>query len=104
MIYDYDSSKTHLWSKLFVLDLIEDVSDQETRLTAAEENIQGKIALHKKWLLNWQHIISVIELYFSGLQMTDVELDARVTALEEDGGNANGNGKNNMINLKFAQW
>ena len=29
------------------LDLGEDVSDQETRLTAAEEKIQGKIAFHK---------------------------------------------------------
>ena len=29
------------------LDLGDDVSDHETRLTAAEENIQGNIALHK---------------------------------------------------------
>ena len=29
------------------LDLSEDVSDQETRLTAAEENIQGIIVLRK---------------------------------------------------------
>ena len=32
--------------------------------------------------------------------MTDVELDERVTALEEDGGNANGNGKNISSNYR----
>ena len=35
-------------------------------------------------------------LYFLGLQMTDVELDERVTALEENGGNQNGNVNPNL--------
>ena len=33
--------------------------------------------------------MSVICFSISGLQMTDVELDARVTALEENGGGGN---------------
>ena len=48
----------------FFLDLSEDVSDQETRLTAAEENIQGKIALHKNWSSNRMYIqISTLSVY-----------------------------------------
>ena len=34
--------------------------------------------------------------YFLGLQMTDVELDERVAALEENGGGSNQNGKINV--------
>ena len=33
------------------------------------------------------------QVLFSGLQMTDVELDARVTALEENSGSGTTNGK-----------
>ena len=33
-------------------------------------------------------------IFFLGLQMTDVELDARVTALEENGVGGSQNGKN----------
>ena len=36
----------------------------------------------------------VICVFPSGLQMTDVELDARVTALEENGGGSTLNGNN----------
>ena len=34
--------------------------------------------------------------------MTDVELDARVTALEESGGGENGNGQNGKLILEFS--
>ena len=38
----------------------------------------------------------------TGLQMTDVDLDARVTALEENGGGNSQNGKSFKITTDFA--
>ena len=88
-------------------DLEATVANHETRLTAAEENIQG-LAFHlqlycvlptgKVYLPQYlserlRHTSKTsYNLLFSELQMTDVELDARVTALEENGGSASQNG------------
>ena len=44
--------------------------------------------------ISWQRILNVICVFDSGLQMTDVELDARVTALKENGGGSSPNGNN----------
>ena len=43
-------------------------------------------------LIKAKSYLHVALLFLSGLQMTDVELDERVTALEENGGGSNGNG------------
>ena len=46
-------------------------------------------------------ISSLFQIYFHlGLQMTDVELDERVTALEENDGSGTENGK---LNDKFME-
>ena len=75
-----------------ISDLEETVADQETRLTAAEENIQGiKRKKVKKAQIN--QLLTSILFLIVGLQMTDVELDARVTALEETDGTDPANGK-----------
>ena len=75
---------------MFDLDLEGTVDDQDTRLTAAEENIQGR-SLFRHYVLSLVYLPSLtnvqdILIIFAGLQMTDVELDARVTALAETGG------------------
>ena len=70
---------------------------QETRLTAAEENIQGaECSCQNYFILDLKKgVITAISL-FLGLQMTDVELDARVTVLEENGGGNTDNGNNRI--------
>ena len=80
------------------------VTDQETRLTTVEENIKGKVFSRKiRYLLEIdQNFTRITCIYISGLQMTDVELDARVTALEESGGGGNGNGQNGKLILEFS--
>ena len=95
---------------LNISDLEESVADHETRLMAAEENIQGKnhlfnIQCFRKFLdragmkshslLYYNIVINLQNVLLSGLQMTDIELDERVTALEENGGACNSqNGRN----------
>ena len=78
-----------------ILDLEEVVADQEARLTAAEENIQGtKYFSESITFVKLFHGSGMNTAYYNvvnnfthfivlGLQMTDVDLDARVTALEE---------------------
>ena len=80
-----------------ILDLDETVADHETRLTAAEENIQGSSVM-----IHFPSVSSICKKicsgYFyepiscTGLQMTDVELDGRVTALEQNAGGSGQNG------------
>ena len=68
-------------------------SDLETRMTAVEENVQGKSKTVDKTSLEFNRNLfikfllaeSKTQIYFPGLQMTDVELDERITALEENG-------------------
>ena len=77
-------------------------SELESQLMAAEENIQGSShpLIQNHFLLKAFCCGNLSETYvywcsqFSvGLQMTDVELGARVTALEENTGGNNQNGK-----------
>ena len=99
------------------LDLETTSADHETRLTAAEENIQGnspdsvdnwlsdflyRVSSEKKFRRQNLHNITssfhflylclTLSIIFPGLQAADVSLDARVTALEESGGGSSGNG------------
>ena len=79
------------------------VADLEVRLTAAEENIQGvnfkgfifylTTAL-KEFKITCNHIL--VHLSLTGLQMTDVDFDERITALEENGGDGSQNGRKSM--------
>ena len=85
-------------NSFIILDLEGTVDGQETRLRAAEENIQGAECLCQNYFI-WdlkKGVITAISL-FLGLQMTDVELDARVTALEENGGGNTDNGNNRIL-------
>ena len=84
------------------------VDDQETRLTAAEENIQGRYMLRNNFLcpdylfaLTDHYSRHFDKIYFAGLQMADVELDARVTALEETGGGNSINGT--LLNFRWTK-
>ena len=77
------------------------VADQGIRLTSAEENIQGNCSYTKKLkkVLNCTvYILSMSKQNrFLGLQMTDVELDERVTALEEGGGGGRPQNGNKVV-------
>ena len=86
------------------------MADQETRLTAAEENIQGILRIQNRGISSFYSKLilgigkkvkeSCVHL---GLQMTDVEIDERVTALEEGGGGSSPqNGRQNCV-LKYQQ-
>ena len=87
---------------LIFSDLEGSVADQETRLMAPEENIQG-IIMQSSWNslpyyeIKFQplprYLIAHVVILLLGLQMIDVELDARITVLEEnsDGSSENGN-------------
>ena len=81
------------FSHYLISDLEVTVVDQETRLTAAEENIQGRfifryniISSQYLPLATYAQDILIKNPFFTGLQITDVELDARNTVLEENGG------------------
>ena len=88
----------------FNTDLEGAVTDQETRLTAAEENIQGILTIQKRRISSFYSKLILgtgkklkESCVYLGLQMTDVELDERVTALEEGGGGGSPqNGTNNI--------
>ena len=88
----------------FITDLEGAVADQETRLTATEENIQGSEAIQTRVISTFDPKLllgirkklkeSCVHL---GLQMIDVELDERVTALEEGGGEGNPQNGNKVV-------
>ena len=76
---------------MYITDLEVTVADHETRLTAAEENLEGRTFYTCLLSFKLKHIIvskSFIQfriyILFSELQMTDVELEARITTLEEN--------------------
>ena len=123
--------KFNVWCLILGLEGV--ISEQETRLTAAEENIQS--TKHSVFIvLNsfcqafelWRnelklHTIAAPEnkneikyckttLFINnfvryqiilGLQMTDDELDARVTTLEENGGGDTQNGKTDYSQIRI---
>ena len=83
------------------------MGDQETRLTAVEENIQSIIILAFFYGLEKLLNLTVLGIYvfysvlflFLALQMIDVDLNERLTALEDK---ENSNIKYTQINfLKF---
>ena len=94
-------------------DLEGTVADHETRLTATEENIQGKNNCPKSnifensWIVqlwnlsdnteNYKTVDNVQTVLLSGLQMTDVDLDERVRGLEENSGGDNQNGRKQYL-------
>ena len=116
--YDFKRENFLFFFTFNFLDLETTSADHETRLTAAEENIQGNSPDSvDNWLSNFLYRVSserkslrrqnlhnitssfhflflclTLSIIFPGLQAADVSLDARVTALEESGGGSSGNG------------
>ena len=55
-----------------------------------------------KMVKNINHLVTSILFVIVGLQMTDVELDARVTALEETSGTDPSNGKYQLFIINVS--
>ena len=72
-------------------------SDQEVRLLTAEENIQGTLAKYYKGIHFQFSILIKFLTIFLELQLTDVNHDTRISALEENGGG--GGSQNSLSNL-----
>ena len=85
------------------------MADLETRMTAAEENIQGRyVSPYLNFPSQEPKFIQTILMnqpydtifgFYVGLQMTDVELDTRISILEENVGGVGANGREFLTDL-----
>ena len=104
-ILEKENSATTKGFTLRVTDLEVIVADHETRLTVAEENIEGRASYACQFYFIYLTQITVNKAFtqlqtfilFSGLQMTAVDLQVRITTLEEY---QNGN----MTMMSFIQY